>query len=151
MLKQQLDRDLKAALLSGDKDRATTLRGLKSVILYAEVAEGKREEGLADSEILSLFAKEAKKRQESAEFFEKGGNADAAKKELVEKALIEAYLPKQLTDKELKQVIDKVVTEADDSSMQAMGKVIAKVKSTTEGRADGARIASMVRERLSIK
>jgi len=151
MLKQQLDQDLKAALLSGDKDRATTLRGLKSVILYAEVAEGKREERLADPEILSLFAKETKKRQESAEFFEKGGNVEAAKKELVEKALIEAYLPEQLTDEELQQVIDKVIAEADNSSMQAMGKVIAKVKGDTEGRANGTRIASMVRERLSIK
>lgn len=69
MLKQRIDQDLKQALLGGDKVLATTLRGLKSVILYAEVAKGVREQGLDDEEILRLLAKEAKKRQESADLF----------------------------------------------------------------------------------
>ena len=60
MLKERLDQDLKKALLAGDKVLATTIRGLKSVILYAEVAKGSREQGLSDDEIIGLFAKEAK-------------------------------------------------------------------------------------------
>ncbi len=149
MLKQQLEQDVKTALLSGDKDRATTLRGLKSVILYAEVEKGKREEGLTDQEIIVLFAKEAKKRQESADFFRQGGNEQSAAAELVEKALIEGYLPRQLSDQELIAIIDEVIAGLPDISQQAMGRVIGQVKQKTEGTADGNRIAQLVKERLS--
>ena len=147
MLKQQLDQDLKAALLSGDKDRATTLRGLKSVILYAEVAKGAREEGLSDDEILSLFAKEAKKRQESASFYEKGNSPERAQAELAEKKIIEAYLPVQMDDAELKSIIDDAISSLGEVTPQQMGQIIGKVKQATEGRADGARIAQFVKER----
>lgn len=149
MLKQQLDKDLKAALLGGDKDRVTTLRGLKSVILYAEVAKGVREEGLPDEEILPLFAKEAKKRQESADFYVKGNSQERADAELAEKAIIEEYLPKQLDDSELSAIVDEVVAEFPEVSPQIMGPVIGKVKQKTEGRADGGRIAQLVKERLT--
>lgn len=149
MLKQQLDKDLKVALLSGDKDRATTLRGLKSVILYAEVAKGLREEGLPDDEILVLFAKEAKKRQESADLYVKGDSPERASKELAEKVIIEEYLPQQMSDEELKSLIETVVSELGISTMQQMGQVIGAVKQKTEGRADGSRIAQFVKERLT--
>lgn len=149
MLKQQLEQDIKSALLAGDKDRVTTLRGLKSVILYAEVASGSRAEGLADDEILALFAKESKKRQESADLYVKGGNTAKATAELAEKEIIEGYLPKQLTDEELVPIVDESITSTGATSMQHMGQVIALVKQKTEGRADGARIAQLVKERLS--
>jgi uncharacterized protein YqeY len=149
MLKQQLEQDVKSALLAGDKDRVTTLRGLKSVILYAEVAKGSREEGLADDEILALFAKEAKKRQESADLFTQGGNATKAAAELAEKEIIEGYLPKQLDDEELIAIVDDAVATTGATSMQQMGQVIGLVKQKTEGRADGARIAQLVKERLN--
>lgn len=149
MLKQQLDKDLKVALLSGDKDRATILRGLKSVILYAEVANGSREDGLPDEEILALFAKEAKKRQDSADLYVKGGRPELAEKELAEKVIIEEYLPQQMTDEELKGLIETAVTELGASGIQQMGHVIGAVKQKTEGRADGSRIAQFVKERLT--
>lgn len=149
MLKQQIEQDLKQALLSGDKDRATTLRGLKSVILYAEVAQGVRDKGLPDDEIITLLAKEVKKRQESADFFTKGGASDRAAKELTEKTLIESYLPKQLSDEELYEVIDDAIAEAKADGLQAMGKVIGLVKQKTSGQADGSRIAATVKERLT--
>lgn len=149
MLKQQLEKDLKAALLGGDKDRATTLRGLKSVILYAEVAQGVRETGLSDDEIIVLFAKEAKKRQESADLYHQGGKPDRAEAELAEKTIIETYLPQQLSDAELAEIVDEVVSRLDAVTPQAMGQVIGQVKQRTEGQADGARIAKLVKERLS--
>lgn len=149
MIKQKLEQDVKSALLKGDKDRATTLRGLKSVILYAEVAMGKRDEGLADSDILSLFAKEAKKRQESADLYVRGGNQAAADKELAEKKLIEEYLPQQLTDDQLRAIIEEVVSDLTEFSPQVMGQVIGQVKQKTEGQADGSRIAALVKERLA--
>lgn len=148
MLKQQLDQDLKSALLAGDKDRATTIRSLKSVILYAEVAKGARGEGLSDEEIIILFSKEAKKRQESADFYIKGGSEDRAAAELAEKAIIEAYLPKQLTDEELTSIIDEAIAGVGASGPQAMGQVIGQVKQKTAGQADGGRIAQLVKERL---
>jgi uncharacterized protein YqeY len=148
MLKQQLEQDLKTALLAGDKDRVITLRGLKSVILYAEVAKGSREEGLSDEDILTLFAKEAKKRQESADLYVKGDRQEKADAELAEKAIIEAYLPKQLSDEELAQIVDEVVGSFESPTPQLMGQIIGKVKQATEGRADGSRIAQLVKERL---
>jgi hypothetical protein len=148
MLKQQLDQDLKTALLAGDKDRATVVRGLKSVILYAEVAKGSRAEGLSDDEIISLFAKEAKKRQESADLYSKAGEQPRADAELAEKAIIEDYLPKQLSDEELIAIIDTVIAELGLSGMQAMGQVITKVKERAGASANGSRIAQLVKERL---
>ncbi|HLZ14411.1 MAG TPA: GatB/YqeY domain-containing protein [Candidatus Saccharimonadales bacterium] len=150
MLKERIDQDLKKALLAGDKSLATTLRGLKSVILYAEVAAGSRDTGLPDEEITALLAKEAKKRQESADLYTKGGSAERAEAELAEKRVIESYLPKQLSDDELKQLVDAVVKELGASTPQAMGQVISKVKEKSNGAADGARVAAAVKERLSV-
>lgn len=148
MLKQQLEQNLKAALLAGDKNKATVLRSLKSVILYAEVAKGVRDTGLGDDEIITLLAKESKKRQESADLYVKGGADDRAAAELAEKQIIDSYLPQQLSDEELNKVIDNVINELEVSGQQAMGQVIAQVKQKTVGQADGARIAKLVKERL---
>ena len=116
MLKAHLDQDLKTALLAGDKTLATTIRGLKSVILYEEVAKGARDQGLSDDAIVVLFAKEAKKRQESADLYTQGGNGERAAAELAEKMVIEGYLPKQLSDEELTMLVDATVAEMGGAS-----------------------------------
>ncbi len=151
MLKQQIEQDLKTALLAGDASRVTTLRGLKSVILYAEVAKGLREQGLPDDEIVALLSKEAKKRQESADLYAKGGSEERQSAELAEKAIIEAYLPKQLSEAELQLLVDEAITHMGADSPQAMGKIIGAVKQRTAGAADGAAIARLVKERLQAK
>lgn len=148
-VKQQIDIDLKAALLSGDKELTTTLRGLKSAILYEEVAQGKRDEGLADEAVTGVLQKEAKKRQDSADLYEKGGNNDRRDQELAEKTIIEKYLPAALSDDELNALLDKVIAEHGPLTQQTMGVVIGQVKQAAEGKADGARIATAVRERLN--
>jgi len=148
MLKQQLEQDLKKALLAGDKELATTLRSLKSVILYAEVAKGVRDEGLGDEDILTLFAKEAKKRQESADLYQQAGDEARTNAELAEKRIIEGYLPEQLDDSTLIEIIDGIITELDASGPQAMGQVIGQVKQKTANQAEGARIAQLVKQRL---
>lgn len=148
MLKDRLDQDLKKALLAGDKVLATTLRGLKSVILYAEVAKGIRDTGLPDDEIIALFGKEAKKRQESADLYKQGGNNQRAEAELAEKKVIEGYLPQQLSDDELGKAVDAAIAELGASGPQAMGQVIGAVKQKVGASADGSRIAQMVKERL---
>ncbi len=148
MIKQQLQDDVKAAMLAGDSARVETLRGLKSVILYAEVAAGKREDGLSDDEIQALFAKEAKKRQESADLYMQGGAPDRAQKELSEKALIETYLPAQLSEAEIRAIIDEVIVVQGAVGLQAMGAVIGAVKQRTGSTADGGVIARLVKEKL---
>ncbi len=148
-LKEQIEQDLKVALLAGDRTRATQLRGLKSSILYEELAKDQREQGLSDPAILEVLAKEAKKRQESADLYKKGGDDERAQQELAEKALIETYLPAQLSDEELSQLIDTEIQKVDEPGLKNMGQVIAAVKQAAGGAADGSRIARLVKDRLS--
>ncbi len=147
-VKQQIDQDLKQAMLGGDKVLVTTLRGLKSAILYVEVATGKRDEGLPDEEIMTVLAKEAKKRQESADLYDQGGNAEKAAAEREEKRVIEQYLPAQLSDEDLNKLVDQALSEVEATGPQAMGQAIGKVKQLSQGQADGARIAAAVKARL---
>ncbi|MGB4800481.1 MAG: GatB/YqeY domain-containing protein [Candidatus Saccharimonadales bacterium] len=148
MIKQRLQDDVKTAMLAGDTMRLECLRGLKSTILYAEVAAGKRDEGLSDAEIESLLAKEAKKRQESADLYAKGGAADKADKELSEKAIIEEYLPPQLSEAEVAAVVDEVIAQVKPEGIGQMGQVIGQVKSRLGTAADGSIVARLVKEKL---
>jgi len=146
-LKNQIDADIKVAMLAGEKTLVTTLRGLKSAILNVEVAKGLRETGLPDSEITDILAKEAKKRQESADMYIQGNSKERADAELQEKAIIERYLPKQLSEQEIQQIINEVTAEL-GTSMQQMGQIIGAVKAKTSGSAEGAIIAKLVKEKL---
>jgi uncharacterized protein len=148
-LKQKLDQDLKQALLDGNKDLATTIRGLKSAILYQEVALGKRDSGLTDDEIIQVLAKEAKKRQESIDLYTSAGDEIRANSEEQELNVIQNYLPKQLTDIELLEIVKEVITAGNGSLDQKdMGRIIGAVKQRVNNLADGSRIASMVKEQL---
>jgi len=148
-IKLQIEVDLKTAMLGGDKVLTTTLRGLKSAILNVEIAENKRGEGLSEDAVIGLLGKEAKKRQESADLFTQGGNVQKAAAETLEKQVIEKYLPAQMDDLALKNLVEASITESGATTMQDMGKVIGIVKSKAGALADGGRIAQMVKERLS--
>ena len=148
-LKNDIDADLKAAMLAGDKTLVTTLRGLKGAILNVEIAKGQRDTGLPDAEIVDLMAKEAKKRQESADLYLQGGSPDRAEAELTEKRVIEKYLPTQLSEAELLTEIDAVVSSMGEVTMQQMGQVIGAVKTKVGASAEGAMVAKLVKERLS--
>lgn len=148
-LRSQLDDDIKAALLGGDSLRVETLRGLKSVITYADIAAKSRDTGgISDEEILNLFAREVKKRQESADLYVQGGSQERADKELAEKAIIESYLPAQLSEAEIAALVDEAIKAQGAEGMQAMGKVIGAVKASAGNAADGSVIARLVKERL---
>ena len=107
MLEDKLEQDLKTALLAHDAQRVSVLRGLKSVLLNVKVAEGKRDNGLEDDQVLTIFAKEAKKRQESADLYKQGGDVDRETAELAEKAIIQEYLPEQMSEEELAKLVDE--------------------------------------------
>lgn len=148
MLEDQIEKDIKAALLSRDSQRATTLRGLKSTLLNVKVATGKRDSGLTDEEVLPVLAKEAKKRQESADLYVQGGNQERADAELAEKAIIEEYLPAQLSEAEITQLVEQAIAETGAEGPSGMGQVIGKVKAQAGASADGALIARIAKEKL---
>lgn len=147
-IKSQIEKDLKAAMLGGDKQTTTTLRGLKSAIQYAEVAAGQKDSGFDNEAVTAVLSKEAKKRQDAIELYEKANQADRAQAEAAEKVIIEQYLPAQLSDEELGALVDKAITETGAQGPQAMGQVIGAVKQQSAGQADGGRIAQLVKERL---
>lgn len=148
MLEQQIEQDIKTALLSGDKMRATTLRGLKATLLNVKVAEGKRDSGLSDEEVQKVLGKESKKRQESADLYKQGGDNTRAEAELAEKAIIDSYLPAQLGEDEIEKLIDEVIQQIGAEGPGALGQVIGQVKARAGASADGATIARLVKEKL---
>lgn len=148
MLEDQLDQDIKSALLAGETHKATTLRGLKATLLNIKVATGKRESGLSDDEVMAAFAKEAKKRQESADMYKQAGEENRAKAELDEKAMIEIYLPESMSEEEIAKVIDKVISEVGAEDLSKMGQVIGQVKARLGASADGSVIAKLTKEKL---
>lgn len=151
-LRQQLEDDVKAAMLAHDALRVETLRGLKTVVLYADVATKTRDTGgIDDDAITALFFKEAKKRQESADLYVKGNAQERADKELAEKAIIEAYLPQQMSETELGAVVDTAMVEQKAEGPKDMGKVIGAVKAKVGNSAEGSTIARLVAERLKSK
>ena len=116
-LKEQINNDLKAALLGGNRFVADTLRNLKAAILNEEVATGRRDEGLDDTEIEGIIAREVKKRNESKALYDQNGRPELAEVEQNEIEVLAAYLPQQLTEDEIQAVIDEVVAELGATDM----------------------------------
>lgn len=148
-LKATIDSDLKTALLAGDRFTAETLRGFKAAVLNEEVAKGLRDTGLADADVEQIAAREVKKRLESAAIYEQNSRDDAADQERREADIIQKYLPEQLSEAELKTVVDAKIAETGATSPQDMGKVIRAVKADVGTAGDSALIARLVRETLT--
>jgi uncharacterized protein YqeY len=148
-LEATLNEDLKAAMLAKDERTVSTLRLLKSSLLYAKVADGSREQDMNDDAVIAILSKEAKKRQESADLYIKGGNQAKADDELAEKAIIDKYLPAQLSEAEISALVDEIIGALPEKDPAKMGQVIGQVKQKTGARADGGVIARLVKERLA--
>ncbi|WP_336212085.1 GatB/YqeY domain-containing protein [Nonomuraea sp. LPB2021202275-12-8] len=147
-LKDKLKADLTASLKGRDEVRLRTIRMALAAVNVEEVA-GKQARELSDEEIIKVLTKEAKKRREAAEAFGNAGRAEQAQAELDEQAVLEAYLPAQLSDEELGRLVDEAVAETGASGPQAMGQVMKAVNPKVAGRAEGGRVAAAVRSRLS--
>jgi uncharacterized protein YqeY len=147
-LKAQLDNDLKTALLGGDRFRAEVLRGFKAVILNEEVAKGLREEGLSDDVIETLLAREVKKRADSAAQYEAAGRPELVLSEKAESKILEAYLPEQVSEEDIKVVIKETIASLGAAGPQAMGQIIGAVKGRLGNSADGGTIARLVKQAL---
>jgi uncharacterized protein YqeY len=147
-LVDSIEQDLKAALLSKDAIRVDTLRSMKNALLYAEVGQGGERKSLSEAEKIEVLIKESKKRQESADLYQQANESSRAQKELDEKAIIEKYLPKRLSEAEIKQLIDKVVEQSDTDNQQSIGQLIASVRQSADGIVDGATVARLAKEKL---
>lgn len=147
MIIDRINQDLKKAMLARDEEMVSVLRGLKSSVQYATVGQGDKAD-LADQEVITVLQKEAKKRQEAAELYDKGGNQELKSKELKEKLIIEEYLPRQLSKDELSQLVDEAVGEIGEATNQNMGQIIGRAKQKAGGAADGALLAELVKKRI---
>lgn len=147
-LKDQINADLKTALLGGDRFKGDVLRGLKAVILDEEVKQNKRDEGLDDAVIEQLIAREVKKRNESATIYDGADRKELADNERAEAAIIVGYLPKQVSEEEIQSVVDKAIADLGVSGPAAMGQVIGAVKKELGNTADGATVARLVKNTL---
>lgn len=150
-LKKQLQEDLTASIRARDELRSGTIRLTLSAITTEEVA-GKVARELSDEEVLKVITREAKKRREAAEAFEAGGRPESAARERAEGELLAAYLPKQLTDDELTEIVATAVAEARAAGAEgprAMGAVMKLVNPKVAGLAEGGRVAAVVRQALA--
>lgn len=147
-LRQQIDADIKSAMLSKDKEALEALRGIKSLILLAETEKG-HEAGLAPEAEIKLLTKAAKQRKESADIFTREGRADLAQRELFQLSVINRYLPQQLTEAELIAELQKLIEAAGAKSVQDLGKVMALATRALAGKADGRLISEWVKKLLT--
>ena len=147
-LKDRLHDDLTTSMKARDALRTATLRMVLTAIGNEEVA-GKAARTLSADEELKVVARESKKRREAAEAFRAGGAEDRAQRELDEQAVLESYLPAQLSDDDLTALVAEAVAASGASGPQAMGAVMKVVGPQVAGRAEGGRVAAAVRSALS--
>lgn len=147
-LKDKLKADLTASMKSRDEVRTRTIRMALAAVNVEEVS-GKTARELSDDEIIKVLTKEAKKRREAAEAFSGAGRAEQAQAEVDEQAVLEEYLPAQLSDEELGELVDEAIAESGAAGPQAMGQVMKVLNPKVAGRAEGGRVAQAVRSRLA--
>jgi uncharacterized protein YqeY len=148
-MQEQIERDLKAALLSGDKKKVETLRVVKSALLNEAIAKGARDSGLSDEQVQAVLARESKKRSEAVELYQKADEPERASAEMAEKAIIDNYLPAQLSEAEISELVNAEVDKINNPSSSDMGRIIGAVRAKAGASADGAVIARLVKEKLS--
>ncbi|HLT10151.1 MAG TPA: GatB/YqeY domain-containing protein [Micromonosporaceae bacterium] len=147
-LKDRLESDLRESMKARDEVVTSTLRMALAAVKSAEVA-GKQARELSDDEVLAVLTKEAKKRREAAEAFAEAGRADSAAKERAEEEVLARYLPAQLSDEELANIVRETLTANGFTTMAQMGPAMKAVQAAIAGRAEGARVAAEVRRQLS--
>jgi uncharacterized protein len=147
-LKARLRADLNTAMKARDELTTATLRMALTAVSTEEVS-GKQSRELSDEEVLRVVTREAKKRREAAEAFDAAGRTELAARERAEGTVLDAYLPKQLDDDELAELVRVAVGEANASGPQQMGAVMKLVQPRVAGRADGKRVSDEVRRQLA--
>lgn len=140
--------DIKKAMLARDHVRLETLRGVKKEFLEAKTAKGASGE-LSDADATKILAKMVKQRKESASIYASQNRDDLAQSELAEVAVIEEYLPKQMSDEELTVAVKEIIAQTGATSMKEMGKVMGVASKQLAGKAEGSAISAKVKELLA--
>ena len=146
-LKQQIDSDIKKAMLAKNKEELEALRGIKSLILLAETEKGGSGDISQEAE-MKLLTKSAKQRKESAEIFQREKRDDLAQRELLQLEIISRYLPKQLSEAEIEAELKSIIAAVGAKGPQDMGKVMGTATKQMAGKADGKLISELVKKLL---
>ncbi|MWD28766.1 GatB/YqeY domain-containing protein [Aquicoccus sp. SCR17] len=149
-LRTRVNAALKQAMKDKAPERVSTLRLINAAIKDRDIAaraEG-QDEGVADAEVLKILARMVKQRQESTRAYEEAGRLDLAEREQSEIAIIEEFLPRQLSDREVEKAVDEAIEETGAASIRDMGRVMGVLKGNYAGRMDFGTVGPMVKERL---
>lgn len=147
-LKENIINDLKSAMKEGDTERRDVLRMLDSMIKNVEIEKKKKEEGLSDEEIREVIARAVKQRKEAVAQYESGGRTDLAEKEKKEISILSAYMPEQLDEEKIREIVRGVISETGVGSSADMGKIMGPVMSKVKGQAEGQVVRKIVEEEL---
>jgi uncharacterized protein YqeY len=148
-MREQFTTMMKEAMKAGDKRRLATVRMIQAALKDKDIEARGAGKTISDDDILSLLQKMVKSRQESADIYAKAGRPELEQQEREEIAIISEFLPKQMSDDEVKAAIDAAVAETGAASMKDMGKVVAALKAKYTGQMDFAKASGLVKARLN--
>ena len=148
-LENQIQNDIKAAMIAKDAVALTSIRAIKAAILLAKTSEGGAKESLEDEEVIKIIGKLVKQRKESAAIYSQQNREDLAQNELAEAKVMEKYLPKSLSEEEVEAAVKEIIAQIGASSMADMGKVMGVATKKLAGAADGRVISTIVKKLLS--
>lgn len=148
-LENQIQQDIKAAMLAKDKVALNATRAIKSAMLLAKTSEGAVKDSLEDQEVIKIISKLVKQGKESAAIYAEQGRQDLADNELGEAAVMEKYLPKALTEEEVEAKVKEIVARLGATSMKDMGKVMGAANKEMAGQAEGRVISAIVKKLLA--
>jgi len=147
-LKQKISADLKEAMKSGEVIRRECLRMLDAAIKNTEIEKRKKETGLSDEEIIEVAKRLIKQRKDSAEQYEKGARMDLAEKEKKEAEILSGYMPEQMSEDKVREIVKEVISQSGAASKADMGKIMGQAMGKLKGQADGNLVRKMVEEEL---
>lgn len=150
-LRERIQADIKEAMKAKDGAKLSTLRLISAAIKDREIAargENAEHPGLSDADLVAILSKMVKQRQESAKAYEEGGRLELAEKEEAEIAIIQHYLPRQLSPEEIHAAIDKAIADIGASSIRDMGKVMGELRARYAGQMDFGAVGSAIKEKL---
>ncbi len=148
MLKQKLQEELKQSMLAKDELKTSVLRMVLSAINYCEIQKGGAGYEATDEDVLAVIQKEAKQRKDSIGQFKNAGRQELVDKETKELEILQAYLPQQMSDEEIRNLVKEAVTQTGAKTIAEMGKVMGALMPKVKGKADGSLVSKIVREEL---
>ncbi|MBS70423.1 MAG: glutamyl-tRNA amidotransferase [Rhodobiaceae bacterium] len=149
MIKDTINSELKISMLSSNKDKTSTLRLILAAIKDREIAAREKKQDIDDAIVMDVLSKMVKQRLESADIYKKNNRLELAAKEELEIEVIREFLPKQLSEQEIKEIILKLIEETNSSSIRDMGNIMGTLKSKYAGQLDFALAGKLLKEHLS--